>query len=64
MNELHLKYCASDDWAEAVQRWIIPGALAGLELGDDVLDDGPGPGRTTEVLRGPQRLVEAGFVNV
>jgi ubiquinone/menaquinone biosynthesis C-methylase UbiE len=52
MNELHLKYCASDEWAEAVQKWIIPGALAGLELGDDVLEVGPGPGRTTEVLRG------------
>jgi ubiquinone/menaquinone biosynthesis C-methylase UbiE len=52
MNELHRKHCASDEWAEAVQKWIIPGAVAGLELGDDVLEVGPGPGRTTEVLRG------------
>jgi SAM-dependent methyltransferase len=51
MNELHLQFCASDEWAEAVQKWIIPGALANLDLGDDVLEVGPGPGRTTEILR-------------
>ena len=51
MNELHLEYCSSDEWADAVQRWIIPGALDGVALGDDVLEVGPGPGRTTEVLR-------------
>jgi Methyltransferase domain len=42
MNEQPLKYCASDEWALAVQKWIIPGALEGLDLGDDVLEVGPG----------------------
>ena len=51
MNDAHLKYCASDEWAEAVNRWIIPGALAGVTLGTAVLEIGPGPGRTTERLR-------------
>ena len=51
MNKEHLKYCASDEWADAVQRWIIPGALDGVDLGDDVLEVGPGPGRTTDILR-------------
>ena len=51
MNKEHLKYCSSDEWAEAVQRWIIPSALEGVELGDDVLEVGPGPGRTTDILR-------------
>jgi ubiquinone/menaquinone biosynthesis C-methylase UbiE len=51
MNKEHLKFCSSDEWAEAVQRWIIPGALEGVELGDDVLEVGPGPGRTTDILR-------------
>jgi SAM-dependent methyltransferase len=51
MNKQHLQYCSSDEWADAVQRWIIPQALAGVELGDDVLEVGPGPGRTTDILR-------------
>ena len=51
MNQLHLEYCSSDQWAESIKKWIIPGALEGVTLGDDVLEIGPGPGRTTEVLR-------------
>ncbi len=51
MNKVHLEYCSSDEWAEAVRKWIIPGALAAVDLGDDVLEVGPGPGRTTEILR-------------
>lgn len=51
MNELHLKYCSSDEWADAIKKWIIPGALEHVRLGDEVLEVGPGPGRTTEVLR-------------
>jgi SAM-dependent methyltransferase len=50
MNEKHLELCSSAEWAEAVQRWIIPWVIDGIELGDDVLELGPGPGRTTEVL--------------
>ncbi len=30
---------------------IVPGDLQGVELGDDVLEIGPGPGVTTDVLR-------------
>jgi ubiquinone/menaquinone biosynthesis C-methylase UbiE len=50
VNQQHLELCSSAEWAEAVQKWIIPGVVDGLELGDDVLEIGPGPGRTTEVL--------------
>jgi SAM-dependent methyltransferase len=50
MNQQHLELCSSDEWAEAVQRWIIPWVLEDLDVGDDVLEVGPGPGRTTEVL--------------
>ena len=50
MNERHLELCSSAEWAETVQRWIIPWVLDDVELGDDVLEVGPGPGRTTEVL--------------
>ncbi len=51
MNKEHLIYCSSDEWANAVKRWMIPGAVEGVELGDDVLEVGPGPGRTTDILR-------------
>ncbi len=50
MNEVHLQLCGGDEWAEAVERYIIPWTLEGLDLGDDVLEVGPGPGRTTDVL--------------
>ncbi|HEY0580810.1 MAG TPA: class I SAM-dependent methyltransferase [Chloroflexota bacterium] len=51
MNERHLQICASAEWAETVQREILPWALGGRDLGDDVLEVGPGPGQTTDVLR-------------
>jgi len=51
MNEQHLKRCASAEWAETIEREILPWAVGGRDLGDDVLEVGPGPGLTTEVLR-------------
>jgi SAM-dependent methyltransferase len=51
MNERHLQLCASAEWAETVQNEILPWALGERDLGDDVLEIGPGPGQTTEVLR-------------
>jgi ubiquinone/menaquinone biosynthesis C-methylase UbiE len=51
MNERHLQLCASVEWADMVRQDILPWALDGRELGDDVLEVGPGPGRTTDVLR-------------
>jgi ubiquinone/menaquinone biosynthesis C-methylase UbiE len=50
MNQQHLDLCSSAEWADAVRRWIIPWVLEAIDLGDDVLELGPGPGRTTEVL--------------
>ena len=52
MNEKHLALCSSAEWGDAVARWIIPWVLSGIDLGDDVLEVGPGPGLTTNVLRG------------
>jgi SAM-dependent methyltransferase len=51
MNQAHLDLCSSAEWAEAVERWIIPWVLDSLDLGDDVLEVGPGPGLTTDILR-------------
>jgi ubiquinone/menaquinone biosynthesis C-methylase UbiE len=52
MNTRHLQLCASAEWAETVRQQILPWALGDRELGDDVLEVGPGPGMTTDVLRG------------
>lgn len=52
MNEEHLTRCSSAEWADTVRRWIIPWVLDGIDLGDDVLEVGPGPGLTTDVLCG------------
>jgi ubiquinone/menaquinone biosynthesis C-methylase UbiE len=51
MNKQHLDYCSSEEWAEGLRKYIVPGALKGVDLGDDVLEVGPGPGRTTDILR-------------
>jgi SAM-dependent methyltransferase len=51
MNPAHLQFCASDEWRDALRDWIIPYAVADARLGDDVLEVGPGPGLTTDLLR-------------
>jgi ubiquinone/menaquinone biosynthesis C-methylase UbiE len=51
MNLLHRLVCRSALWRWTVERWVIPWALDGLDPGDDVLELGPGPGLTTDVLR-------------
>lgn len=54
VNDAHLELLRSDLWRELLTDLIIPFALHDLtwaDLGDDVLECGPGPGLTTEVLR-------------
>jgi SAM-dependent methyltransferase len=51
MNAAHLEFCASHDWRQMVEEIVLPAALADVDLGDDVLEIGPGPGFTTDVLR-------------
>jgi SAM-dependent methyltransferase len=49
MNEAH-QMCGSDEWRQAIREFILPWALGETELGDDVLEVGPGYGATTDVL--------------
>jgi SAM-dependent methyltransferase len=51
MNQGHLEFCASPEWRQMVEETILPEALRGVDLGDDVVEVGPGPGLTTDVLR-------------
>src|SRR6267143_235620 len=51
VNLIHRRYCRSDGWAFAVQKYMLPWVLKDIDLGDNALEIGPGPGRTTEWLR-------------
>jgi SAM-dependent methyltransferase len=53
MNEVHLEMLASDDWRAVLRDLAFPFAFKGIaveDLGDDVLEIGPGPGLTTDLL--------------
>jgi SAM-dependent methyltransferase len=52
VNRFHRYYCASRGWAQLVRTTLVPAVLQGTELGRRVLEIGPGPGLTTEVLAG------------
>src|SRR5438445_5308932 len=52
MNWFHRQVCRSGRWRRRVKGELLPWALEGVELGDDVLEIGPGPGVTTDLLRG------------
>ena len=51
MNELHLQFLVSDDWARMLEADLLPWVEAAGDLGDEVLEIGPGPGLTTDLLR-------------
>jgi SAM-dependent methyltransferase len=51
MNRLHRWYCRSDFWKKHLEENLLPWAMDGLDLGQDLLEVGPGPGLTTDILR-------------
>lgn len=51
MNRFHRWFCRTSFWKKALADEIIPWALKDVGLGDDVLEVGPGPGMTTDILR-------------
>lgn len=50
MNAIHNRFCSSRWWSRRVEDKVLPWGLDGLELGDDVLEVGPGFGATTRQL--------------
>jgi SAM-dependent methyltransferase len=50
MNRAHMEFCTSPEWQAMLQEQILPPVLADHDLGADVVEIGPGPGFTTEVL--------------
>ena len=58
MNEHHARVCGGADWTEHLQNDILPALTAGIDLGNEMLEVGPGPGAATDWLRNRvQRLV-------
>jgi SAM-dependent methyltransferase len=51
VNEEHLALCSSPEWASFMENELLPWVLDGYQLGDDLLEVGPGPGLTTDILR-------------
>jgi SAM-dependent methyltransferase len=51
MNLLHRWLCSSARWKTVVETYILPWTLEGVSLGSEVLEIGPGPGVSTDLLR-------------
>jgi SAM-dependent methyltransferase len=54
VNQQHLDFLATDEWRQTLEDRAFPfafGPLGAEALGDDVLEIGPGPGMTTDLLR-------------
>lgn len=50
MNAVHNMICSSRWWDRRVETELLPWGLEGVELGDEVLEIGPGFGATTKLL--------------
>jgi ubiquinone/menaquinone biosynthesis C-methylase UbiE len=51
MNTQHEHLCASPEWEALLQTTVLPAVTAGLSLGEEMLELGPGPGAATDWLR-------------
>jgi SAM-dependent methyltransferase len=51
VNEDHDKLCSSPEWAEYLQGEVLPAVVDGRNLGQDLIEVGPGPGASTDWLR-------------
>jgi SAM-dependent methyltransferase len=51
MNPDHEKLCGSPEWAADLRAQILPVVTAGVSLGKDMLEIGPGPGAATAWLQ-------------
>jgi SAM-dependent methyltransferase len=58
MNEGHI-WCGSDEWRAYVRDVSVPWAVGDRDLGNDVLEVGPGYGATTDVFRERARSLTA-----
>ena len=51
MNRLHRRFCASPKYQARLKDGLLPWVVGTADLGDHLLEIGPGPGLTTQLLR-------------
>ncbi|HQU26685.1 MAG TPA: class I SAM-dependent methyltransferase [Acidimicrobiales bacterium] len=51
MNENHAQLCPSPEWAALIHDEVLPALVALADLGEEMLELGPGPGAATDWLR-------------
>lgn len=51
MNQFHRWICGSGYWKRKLEGSVLPWVLGDFEFGENVLEVGPGPGLTTDLLR-------------
>jgi SAM-dependent methyltransferase len=51
MNRIHHWLCRSARWQRFLEQTVLPWVLNEVHLGQEVLEVGPGPGLTTDLLR-------------
>jgi SAM-dependent methyltransferase len=59
MNRGHRNLCASERWGDHIRDTLMPWVLGERVLGGSVLEIGPGPGLTTDLLRPRTRRLTA-----
>lgn len=59
MNENHARVCPSPEWAAHIQDEVLPSLTEHADLGDQMLEIGPGPGAATDWLRHRVRRLTA-----
>lgn len=62
MNRVHRWLCRSSGWKNTLEERILPSAVKSVDLGENVLEVGPGPGLTTDWLR--RRLSQLTVVEI
>jgi hypothetical protein len=51
MNKRHAELLGTPEWAAFLHEEVLPVVTQGIDLGDDLLEIGPGPGAATDWLR-------------
>ena len=51
MNKWHAELLGTAEWAAFLHEEVLPVVTQGVDLGDDLLEIGPGPGAATDWLR-------------
>ena len=59
MNRGHRQLCASARWGRYIRDELVPWVVGERPLGGSLLEIGPGPGLTTDVLRSRTRRLTA-----